>query len=104
VLFSSGFKAIRTREFLQQDQAHSSDRLTHVVNDIPVLATVNAGSTPLTHLALSCDDLTLATASEDGNIHLYDVRNFASQVFNLYVGLCVLCVNGDFIHCFIFFR
>lgn len=73
---------MRTKDFLLQDQTHTADRLTHIITDFPVLATVDTGY-PVTHLAVSCDDLTLAVAVSDRNnpiILQYDVREFASQV------------------------
>ena len=78
----AGFKVLQTSQFMVQDAVHMADRLKHIISDFPLLAVVDMGC-EVTHLALSCDDLTLAVATADtGNnfLHAYDVRNFESKV------------------------
>ena len=72
----------KTEDFSRQAQDHTVDRLQHVVTDFPVLALVTVGGT-VSHITLSCDDLTLAVAVAQPDVsvlHFYDVRAFANQV------------------------
>ena len=72
----------KTRDFILKDSAHQSDRLGHVITDFPVLALIDTGH-PITHVAVSCDGLTLAVAVSLQNqplIFQYDVQEFATQV------------------------
>ena len=72
----------KTEDFPRLAQDHSVDRLQHVVTDFPVLASVTVQGT-VSHIALSCDDLTLGVATAQSDLlflNVYDVRAFASQV------------------------
>ena len=73
---------LKTEDFNSLSQAHTGDRLQHIILDFPLVAKVTTGA-PVGGITLSCDDLTLAvvTAQSDiGFLYFYDVRAFAGQV------------------------
>ena len=73
---------LKTEDFNSLSQAHTGDRLQHIIQDFPLVAKVTTGA-PVGGITLSCDDLTLAvvTAQSDiGFLYFYDVRAFAGQV------------------------
>ncbi|XP_041368937.1 nuclear pore complex protein Nup214-like isoform X2 [Gigantopelta aegis] len=77
----SGFRVIKTNTILLLDQEHAKDRSSHIIEDFPVWCTVEL-SAHVSHLALSCDELTLIVAvKECANLILlaYDLRGFANQ-------------------------
>lgn len=65
------------------DNRHAAERTTLIVADPQIRASVQVEGT-ISHLCLSCDELTLAVVVTcDGiiQIYVYDVKGFANQVW-----------------------
>ncbi|XP_061164434.1 nuclear pore complex protein Nup214-like [Saccostrea echinata] len=78
---TNGFKVIKTSDLTDIDNRHASERTTLVVPDPPFRASIPVEGT-VSHLCLSCDELTLAVVvSLDSvvQIYMYDVRGVANQ-------------------------
>lgn len=77
-----GFKVIETSVLTDIDNRHASERTTLIVSDPPFRVSVQVEGA-VSHLSLSCDELTLAVVvTLDGivQIYVYDVRGFTNQV------------------------
>ncbi|XP_078324262.1 uncharacterized protein LOC111123666 [Crassostrea virginica] len=78
---TSGFKVIETSVLTDIDNRHASERTTLIVSDPPFRVSVQVEGA-VSHLSLSCDELTLAVVvTLDGivQIYVYDVRGFTNQ-------------------------
>ncbi|XP_048244859.1 nuclear pore complex protein Nup214-like isoform X2 [Haliotis rufescens] len=74
-----GFKVLKTADICHVDGVNARDRSTAVISDFPFWSSVTM-TNPISHLALSCDELTLVVVMKEcGNLMLcmYDVRQFA---------------------------
>ncbi|XP_048774745.2 nuclear pore complex protein Nup214-like [Ostrea edulis] len=78
---TNGFKVIKTAELTSVDIRHASERTKLIVTDPPLQASVLVEGV-MSHVCLSCDELTLAAVvTLDGivQIYMYDVHGFATQ-------------------------
>ena len=64
------------------DNQHSKDRMTHIIDDFPIWKDIRTEGV-VSHLCISCDDLTLAVVvleSQGTSAYVYDIRLLAEQV------------------------
>uniref|UniRef100_K1QHM0 Nucleoporin Nup159/Nup146 N-terminal domain-containing protein n=1 Tax=Magallana gigas TaxID=29159 RepID=K1QHM0_MAGGI len=82
---TNGFKVIKTSDVTDIDIRHAAERTTLIVADPPIRTSVQVEGT-VSHLCLSCDELTLAvvvTCNGIIQIYIYDVKGFANQGQNV---------------------
>lgn len=90
----AGFKVIKTAELTNVDIRHASERTKLIVTDPPLQASVLVEGI-MSHVCLSCDELTLAAVvTLDGivQIYMYDVHGFATQVRKFLYYLVILYI------------
>ncbi|ESO98723.1 hypothetical protein LOTGIDRAFT_114119 [Lottia gigantea] len=81
VAVKEGLKVIDTQELIKLNKEHATDKSVSTISNVP-LRTIIPFTDKISHLVISCDDLTLAVAcSSNGNVilYMYDVRGFANN-------------------------